>query len=217
MCSGVLSEDATVTCIKGKCPLRHWNFKKYCKSVEGINDIVMGWLIVAMITTYSEDSRHSMQHALTKVLIISGPRATQACCRATRNYVVIVGGLSMSQIWTAIWSKGCSVRFIWGRLHGQLMTSTSWFTRKSLVAWAGRGRVLSLTRTKLLWKVALAQYKRLCCSTRLYTCWSIPWICYERSFNEFYLSIWNQLVVNQRLQLFVQPPQPCLLIFAWRN
>ena len=26
----------------------------------------------------------------------------------------------------------------------------------------------------------------------------IPWVCYERSFNEFYLSIWNQLVLNQR-------------------
>ena len=45
----------------------------------------------------------------------------------------------------------------------------------------------------------------------------IPWICYERSFNEFYLSIWNQLVFNQRLQLFVQSPQPHLLIFAWTN
>ena len=45
----------------------------------------------------------------------------------------------------------------------------------------------------------------------------IPWICYERSFSEFYLSIWNQLVVNQRLKLFVQSPQPYLLIFAWRN
>ena len=32
---------------------------------------------------------------------------------------------------------------------------------------------------------------------------NIPWICYERSFSEFYLSIWNQLVFNQRLQLFV--------------
>ena len=46
---------------------------------------------------------------------------------------------------------------------------------------------------------------------------SIPWIYYERSFSEFYLSIWNQLVFNQRLQLFVQSPQPYLLIFAWRN
>ena len=45
----------------------------------------------------------------------------------------------------------------------------------------------------------------------------IPWICYERSFSEFYLVIWNQLVFNQRLQLFVQSPQPSLLIFAWRN
>ena len=45
----------------------------------------------------------------------------------------------------------------------------------------------------------------------------ISWICYERSFSEFYLSIWNQLVFNQRLQLFVQSPQPNLLIFASRN
>ena len=45
----------------------------------------------------------------------------------------------------------------------------------------------------------------------------IPWICYERSFSEFYLSIWNQLVFNQRLQSFVQSPQPYLLFFAWRN
>ena len=43
---------------------------------------------------------------------------------------------------------------------------------------------------------------------------SIPWICYERSFNEFYLSIWNQLVFNQRLQLFVQSLQPYLLILT---
>ena len=45
----------------------------------------------------------------------------------------------------------------------------------------------------------------------------MPWICYERSFSEFYLSIWNQLVFNQRLQLFVQSLQPYLLTFAWRN
>ena len=45
----------------------------------------------------------------------------------------------------------------------------------------------------------------------------IPWICYKRSFSEFYLSIWNQLVFNQRLQLFVQSPQPYLWFFAWRN
>ena len=45
----------------------------------------------------------------------------------------------------------------------------------------------------------------------------IPWICYERSFSEFYLSIWNQLVFNQRLQLFVQSPQSYSLIIAWRN
>ena len=45
----------------------------------------------------------------------------------------------------------------------------------------------------------------------------IPWICHERKFNEFYLFIWTQLVFNQRLQLFVQSPQPYLLIFAWKS
>ena len=45
----------------------------------------------------------------------------------------------------------------------------------------------------------------------------IPWICYERNFSEFYLSIWNQLIFNQRLQLFVQSPQPYLLVFVWRK
>ena len=47
--------------------------------------------------------------------------------------------------------------------------------------------------------------------------YNIPWVCYERSFSEFYPSIWNQLVFNQRLQLFVQSPQPYLLICAWRS
>ena len=42
----------------------------------------------------------------------------------------------------------------------------------------------------------------------------IPWICYEGSFSEFYLSIWNQLVFNQRLQLFVQTPPPYSLIHS---
>ena len=39
-----------------------------------------------------------------------------------------------------------------------------------------------------------------------------PLVCYERSFSEFFLSIRNQLVFNQRLQLFVQSPQP---FFNW--
>ena len=38
----------------------------------------------------------------TKVLSLAGFRTTQACCTATRNCAVVVGGLSMSRIWTAI-------------------------------------------------------------------------------------------------------------------
>ena len=56
-----------------------------------------------------------------------------------------------------------------------------------------------------------------CVTLLIFRYTDIPWICYERSFSEFYLSIWNQLVFNQRLQLFVQSPQPYLLIFAWRK
>ena len=44
----------------------------------------------------------------------------------------------------------------------------------------------------------------------------IPWICYERSFSAFYLYM-KPIIFSQRLQLFVQSPQPYLLIFAWRN
>ena len=46
---------------------------------------------------------------------------------------------------------------------------------------------------------------------------AMPWIRYGRRFSEFYLSIWNQLVFNQRLQLFVHAPQLYLLIFGWIN
>ena len=56
-----------------------------------------------------------------------------------------------------------------------------------------------------------------CCMSFTNSWGIIPWICYERSFPEFYLSMWNQLVFNQRLQLFVQSTQPYLLIFAWIN
>ena len=69
-----------------------------------------------------------------------------------------------------------------------------------------------------VWK---ASVERLVCSGHWAACDKgpihdyIPWICYERNFSEFYLSIWNQLVFNQRLQLFVQSPQPYLLFFAW--
>ena len=52
---------------------------------------------------------------------------------------------------------------------------------------------------------------------RIATNFRIPWICYERNFSEFYLSIWNQLVFNQRLQLFVQLRQPYLFVYAWRK
>ena len=41
----------------------------------------------------------------------------------------------------------------------------------------------------------------------------IPRTCYERSLSELYLYIWDQLVLNQRLQLFVQSLQSYLLIF----
>ena len=60
----------------------------------------------------------------------------------------------------------------------------------------------------------ISHCKKCCQMNKFYT---IPWVCYERSFSEFYLSIWNQLVFNQRPQLFVRSPQPYLLFFASRN
>ena len=46
----------------------------------------------------------------------------------------------------------------------------------------------------------------------IYSDYTVPWICYERSFNELYLSILNQLDFNQKLQLFVQSLQPFFMI-----
>ena len=40
----------------------------------------------------------------------------------------------------------------------------------------------------------------------------IPRVCYERNVNEFYLSIWNHVTVNQRPQLYIKSPQPHILI-----
>ena len=81
-----------------------------------------------------------------KVLSITGLRATQACCTATRNCAAVVGGLSMSWILIAIWSWRCSMGFTSGLLGGHSMTSTSWFSRKSLVARVVRGGAFSWTR-----------------------------------------------------------------------
>ena len=46
----------------------------------------------------------------TKVLNLTGLRATQACCTATRYCVAVVKCLYMSWIWTAIWPRGV----LWG-------------------------------------------------------------------------------------------------------
>ena len=46
--------------------------------------------------------------------------------------------------------------------------------------------------------------------------WHTMDLLWER-FQWIYLSTWNQLVFNQRLQLFVESPQPYSLIFAWRK
>ena len=123
-----------------------------------------------MITTRSEDSTHLMGHVPYQGLKLPALRTTQDCC-STSICAAAVGVLSMSQIWKAIWSQRRSMGFISGLLNGQSMTSTFWFPRKFLMVWAVSGWASWWTRTKLFWKVALAQDKRLCCSTCLYTCW----------------------------------------------
>ena len=102
----------------------------------------------------------------TKVLSLTG-----LCWAATSNCVAVVGGLSMSGIRTKSRSKMCTKGFISGLLGDQSMTSVTWFSRKPLVYRAVWGGASFWTRTKLLWKVALAQDKRLCWIIRLYTCW----------------------------------------------
>ena len=141
-----------------RCNMYRWMIGRITDewSVGWISGIVGGWLIVGVTTTRSKHSTHSRGTLRTKIQSRTRLRATHACYPATSNCVVVVAGLSMSRIWTAIWSQSCSMEFISGRLDGQSMTSTSWFSRKSLVARAVWGRALSWIGTKLFRKMALA-------------------------------------------------------------
>ena len=80
------------------------------------------------------------------------------------NIGIAIPGKTVFLIETAPWCQRCSMGIISGLLYGQSVISTTWFSRKSVVTRAG-------TKTKLFWKVALAQGEGLCCSIRLYTCW----------------------------------------------
>ena len=82
----------------------HWKFSKFRKSVDGINGIVEGWLIVDVTTTRSQDSTHSTWHSPYQVSKTNSPRATEACCTVTRKCAAVVPGSSMSRIWNAIWT-----------------------------------------------------------------------------------------------------------------
>ena len=42
---------------------------------------------------------------------------------------------------------------------------------------------------------------------------SLPWICYEKNLSGFYLSVWNQLVFNQRLQSCLFSHHSCIYWF----
>ena len=108
---------------------------------------------------------------LTKELSLSGLKAYQATITASRNCCCVVGGLSISRIWIAIWSQICSIRFISGLLADQSMTYTVWFSRKIIVARVMCAEALSWNSTKFLRKVFLAQGKTFCLSTRRQTCW----------------------------------------------
>ena len=102
---------------------------------------------------------------LTTELSLSGLKAYQATITASRNCCCVVGGLSISRIWIAIWSQICSTRFISGLL------ADWWFSRKIIVVRVMYGEALSWNSTKLLRKVLLAQGKTFCLSTRRQTCW----------------------------------------------
>ena len=90
----------------------------------------------------------------------------QLCCRSWR----IISVTNMNRHPTPEVFCGVHIR----TLDGQSMISMSWFSSKSVVALALWGGALSWTKTKLFWMVlALVHRKRLCCSTRLYSCWFI--------------------------------------------
>ena len=80
---------------------------KFCKSVKGTNGVAAGLLIEDVTTMRGEDSTRSPWHAPFKNPIPQMPqgRTTKACCTVTRNCAAVFGGLSMSWIWTAIWSQ----------------------------------------------------------------------------------------------------------------
>ena len=121
-----------------------------------------------MTTKCSKDSTHSLRYVPYQGPKPNRPQSnpgllhshTQLFCRSWR--IIHVANMNSAS------GPRC---VLWGLLDGQSMISTSWSSRKSLIAWAVWCGALSWTRTKLFWKLALAQGKRLFWSTRLYTCW----------------------------------------------
>ena len=92
----------------------------------------------------------------TKVLSLTDPKATQACCRATCNCAAVVGGLSM---WRIIHVMDLNRHLIPDVSYRVQIWTFGWQTHDfhlllARVVWGGE---ISWTRTKLFWKVALAK------------------------------------------------------------
>ena len=94
------------------------------------------WFVTSVCDLYAHQEQHALDAACSvpKVISLTGLRATHTCCTATRTCAAIVGGLSLSQIWTAIWPRRCYMGLLSRLLDGQSMTSTSWSSFESLVA-----------------------------------------------------------------------------------
>ena len=109
-----------------------------------------------MTTKCSKDSTHSLRYVPYQGPKPNRPQSnpgmlhshTQLFCRSWRI-------IHVANINSASGPRGV----LWGLLDGQSMISTSWFSRKSLIAWAVWCGALSWTRTKLFWKLALAHGK----------------------------------------------------------
>ena len=105
-----------------------------------------------------------------KVLILTSLNAAQACCTAMRNCTAVFGLLSMPRIWPTIWCQMHSIGLLFGLLDSKSMTSTSRFSRKSIVAQAVCEGALSGPSQSCSGRWLLLSVRDLV-AARLYTSW----------------------------------------------
>ena len=140
--------------------------------VEGISGILEGWLIVGVTARHSEHTMHWTRHALYQGPKPNRPQgnpgllhsSTKLCWRSWRIiHVMDMNHHLIPEVFYGVHILSFGMTHPWVLQPG--------YTGKSLVARVVWGRALLWTRKKLFHKGALAQGKRLCCSTHLCICW----------------------------------------------